>query len=150
MCIRDRICDASTAATFCPYCGNPTVVPGQFAGTLKPDFVIPFKLSREDAIREIQKHYRGKVFLPKIFSKENHLQEIQGVYVPFLSLIHIFWQQDHNGFTHQDPGFLDHVANKKADVVRMYLPPDARRWRPEYSSKDVYKRQTPASPLPQR
>lgn len=34
------------------------------------------------------------------------------------------WQQDHNGFTHQDPGFLDHVANKKADVVRLYLPPD--------------------------
>ena len=34
------------------------------------------------------------------------------------------WQQDHNGFTHQDPGFLDHVTNKKADVVRMYLPPD--------------------------
>lgn len=35
------------------------------------------------------------------------------------------WQQDHNGFTHQDPGFLDHVANKKADVVRLYLPPDS-------------------------
>ena len=35
------------------------------------------------------------------------------------------WQQDHNGFTHQDPGFLDHIANKKVDVVRMYLPPDA-------------------------
>ena len=35
------------------------------------------------------------------------------------------WQQDHNGFTHQDPGFLDHIANKKADVVRLYLPPDA-------------------------
>ena len=34
------------------------------------------------------------------------------------------WQLDHNGFTHQDPGFLDHIANKKADVVRMYLPPD--------------------------
>ena len=34
------------------------------------------------------------------------------------------WQQDHNGFTHQDPGFLDHISNKKADVVRMYLPPD--------------------------
>ena len=34
------------------------------------------------------------------------------------------WQQDHNGFAHQDPGFLDHVANKKADVVRLYLPPD--------------------------
>ena len=35
------------------------------------------------------------------------------------------WQQDHNGYTHQDPGFLDHMANKKADTVRMYLPPDA-------------------------
>ncbi len=35
------------------------------------------------------------------------------------------WQQDHNGFTHQDPGFVDHVVNKKADVVRVYLPPDA-------------------------
>jgi len=35
------------------------------------------------------------------------------------------WAQDHNGFTHQDPGFLDHVASKKADVVRLYLPPDA-------------------------
>ncbi len=35
------------------------------------------------------------------------------------------WQQDHNGFTHQDPGFIDHVLNKKADIVRVYLPPDA-------------------------
>jgi xylulose-5-phosphate/fructose-6-phosphate phosphoketolase len=35
------------------------------------------------------------------------------------------WRQDHNGFSHQDPGFIDHVVNKKADVVRIYLPPDA-------------------------
>ena len=35
------------------------------------------------------------------------------------------WRQDHNGFSHQDPGFIDHVANKKADIVRIYLPPDA-------------------------
>ena len=35
------------------------------------------------------------------------------------------WRQDHNGFSHQDPGFMDHLANKKADVVRIYLPPDA-------------------------
>lgn len=35
------------------------------------------------------------------------------------------WQQDHNGFTHQDPGFIDHVVNKKASIVRVYLPPDA-------------------------
>jgi phosphoketolase len=35
------------------------------------------------------------------------------------------WRQDHNGFTHQDPGFIDHVVNRKAEVVRVYLPPDA-------------------------
>ena len=37
------------------------------------------------------------------------------------------WRQDHNGFSHQDPGFLDIVMNKKAEVVRVYLPPDAKR-----------------------
>jgi xylulose-5-phosphate/fructose-6-phosphate phosphoketolase len=35
------------------------------------------------------------------------------------------WRQDHNGFSHQDPGFIDHVVNKKADVIRVYMPPDA-------------------------
>ncbi|WP_223650583.1 phosphoketolase [Hymenobacter psoromatis] len=48
---------------------------------------------------------------------------------PIASLNYILashvWQQDHNGFTHQDPGFLNHVINKKADIVRVYLPPDA-------------------------
>ena len=43
----------------------------------------------------------------------------------YLRLASHVWQQDHNGFTHQDPGFLDHVVNKKADIVRVYLPPDA-------------------------
>ncbi len=48
---------------------------------------------------------------------------------PIASLTYLLtshvWQQDHNGFSHQDPGFIDHVANKKADVIRVYLPPDA-------------------------
>ena len=47
--------------------------------------------------------------------------------IPSLSYLltsHV-WRQDHNGFSHQDPGFLDHVVNKKADVIRVYLPPDA-------------------------
>ncbi len=48
---------------------------------------------------------------------------------PIASLTYLLtshvWRQDHNGFSHQDPGFIDHVANKKADVIRVYLPPDA-------------------------
>ena len=79
----ELICDATTAATSCPYCGNPTVVPGQFSGALKPEFVIPFKLSKEDAVAALKKHYQGKPFLPRAFTNANHIQEIKGVYVPF-------------------------------------------------------------------
>jgi len=44
--------------------------------------------------------------------------------INYLLTSHV-WRQDHNGFSHQDPGFIDHVVNKKADVIRVYLPPDA-------------------------
>lgn len=82
-CGAELICDETTAATSCPYCGNPTVVPGQFSGSLKPEYVIPFRLSKEDAIQALKEHYKGKIFLPKSFSSENHLQEMKGIYVPF-------------------------------------------------------------------
>ena len=82
-CGAELICDESTAATSCPYCGNPTVVPGQFSGELKPDFILPFKLSREDAIKALKDHYKGKILLPRAFTDENHVQEIRGIYVPF-------------------------------------------------------------------
>ena len=81
-CGAELLCDATTAATSCPYCGNPSVIPGQFSGILKPDFVLPFKLSKEDAVRALKGHYKGKFFLPKSFTQENHVQEIQGIYVP--------------------------------------------------------------------
>lgn len=82
-CGAELICDESTAATACPYCGNPTIVPGQFSGGWRPDYIIPFKQSKENAIEALKEHYRGKFFLPKAFNKENHVQEIQGIYVPF-------------------------------------------------------------------
>lgn len=74
--------DETTAATSCPFCGNPVVMMHQFAGVLKPDYVIPFQLDKKDAIEALKKHYSGKRLLPKAFKDENHLQEIQGVYVP--------------------------------------------------------------------
>ena len=82
-CGAELICDETTAATSCPYCGNPTVVPGQFAGELRPDFIIPFKLQKEDAVQALKGHCKGKIFLPKSFVEENHVQKIQGIYVPF-------------------------------------------------------------------
>lgn len=82
-CGAELICDDTTAATACPYCGNPTVVPGQFSQTRKPDYVIPFARDKEAAIEALRQHYKGKPLLPKGFATENHLQEIKGVYVPF-------------------------------------------------------------------
>ena len=82
-CGAELVCDESTAATSCPYCGNPTVVPGQFSGMLRPEFVIPFKLTKDDAVKALKKHYKGKPFLPRTFTAGNHIEKIQGVYVPF-------------------------------------------------------------------
>ena len=82
-CGAELICDSTTAATSCPYCGNPTVVPGQFTGALKPDLIIPFKLDKEAAKSALREHFKGKKLLPDSFSRESHLDEIKGVYVPF-------------------------------------------------------------------
>ncbi|MDR0490800.1 MAG: hypothetical protein LBH28_06110 [Oscillospiraceae bacterium] len=55
-CAAELICDDTTAATSCPYCGNPTVVPGQLAGQLKPDYVIPFKLDKNAAAEALLRY----------------------------------------------------------------------------------------------
>ena len=82
-CGAELICDNTTVATSCPYCGNPTVIPGVFQGGLKPEYVIPFKLDKKAAIEALKQFYKGKRLLPKEFSNENHIEEIKGVYVPF-------------------------------------------------------------------
>ena len=75
--------DATTAATECPFCGNPVVLMGQFAGDLKPDYVIPFKFDKAAAKAGLLDRYKCKKLLRKIFKDENHLDEIKGIYVPF-------------------------------------------------------------------
>lgn len=82
-CGAELVCDSTTAATSCPYCGNPTIIPGQFTGMQKPDLVIPFKMEKKDAVEALKKHYKGKILLPKAFSAENHIDKVQGIYVPF-------------------------------------------------------------------
>ena len=82
-CAAEIICDDTTAATSCPYCGNATIVSGQLAGGLKPDYVIPFKLDKNAAVSALKAYYKGKKFLPKAFAADNHVDTIKGVYVPF-------------------------------------------------------------------
>ncbi len=75
--------DANMGATNCPYCDNPIVMMGQFTGSLKPDYVIPFKLDKEAAKNSLKEHYKGKKLLPDSFTKGNRIEEIKAVYVPF-------------------------------------------------------------------
>lgn len=82
-CGAELLCDDTTAATACPYCGNPSVVPGQFADVKRPDYVIPFQVEKESAVEALKQHYKGKPLLPGSFAKESHLEEVKGVYVPF-------------------------------------------------------------------
>lgn len=95
-CGAELVCDTTTAATECPYCGNPTIIAGKFTGDMKPEMVIPFKLDKKAAMDALRNHCRGKKLLPKVFTEENHIQKIQGVYVPF-------WL--YNGSAHADVHF---------------------------------------------
>ena len=74
--------DETLAASSCPFCDNPVVMMGQFAGDLRPDYVIPFKFDKNAAITALHNHYKGKVLLPKVFKDENHIKEVKGLYVP--------------------------------------------------------------------
>lgn len=74
--------DRTTAATSCPFCGNPVVIMGQVSGDLKPDLVIPFQLDKEAAKAAMRRHLQGKKLLPKLFKDENHIDQIRGIYVP--------------------------------------------------------------------
>lgn len=75
--------DATTAATRCPYCDNPAVLPNQVSGMFRPDYVIPFRKSKEDAQRAFKNNCKGKWLLPKGFLSEQRMEDITGIYVPF-------------------------------------------------------------------
>ena len=81
-CGGEVVADETTGASECPFCGNPVIMTGQFAGILKPDLVIPFKVDKKAAIAALQNHYKGKRLLPKVFKDQNHIKEVKGLYVP--------------------------------------------------------------------
>jgi DNA-directed RNA polymerase subunit RPC12/RpoP len=75
--------EKTVAASTCPYCGNVMILENQLRGALKPDFVIPFQLDKTEAKQKLAQFYKGKWLLPSSFASENHLESIQGIYVPF-------------------------------------------------------------------
>lgn len=112
------VCDTNTAATCCPYCGNQTVIESKFEGAQKPELIIPFKSDKNAAITALKNHYVGKKLLPDSFKDHNHIEEIQGVYVPF-------WLYDgsaegYANYNARDISYKDH-ANYKEKITKHYV-----------------------------
>lgn len=82
-CGAEIVTDETTAATTCYYCSNPIVLSGKLSGSLKPDYIIPFKIDKKDAINKFKELCAKKKFLPKDFISESRLEEIKGVYFPY-------------------------------------------------------------------
>ncbi len=82
-CGGEVIGDENMAATACPFCGNPIIIADQVGNDLRPDFVLPFKLDKEAAKKALTAFCKGKKLLPKQFTADNHIDDLQGVYVPF-------------------------------------------------------------------
>lgn len=82
-CGGEIVTDETTAATFCPFCDNPTIMPARLSGSLKPDAVIPFQNTKEDAKAAFLSLCKGKPLLPKEFTSQQRIEKITGMYVPF-------------------------------------------------------------------
>ena len=82
-CGGEIIVEETTSSTCCPYCGNNVLVSKELAGDLKPNYVIPFKNDREVVKENLKKFFKKKPLLPSSFSKENVIEEIKPLYVPF-------------------------------------------------------------------
>lgn len=75
--------DQTTAATTCPYCDSPVILPGQVSGEFRPDMIVPFQIDEEAAKNAYKKFCKGKRLLPKVFRSDHCIEELTGVYVPF-------------------------------------------------------------------
>lgn len=82
-CGGELVTDENTAASFCPYCENPTILPARLSGGLRPDAILPFQTQKSDAKAAMARLCRGKPLLPRGFADEQRLEKIAGLYVPF-------------------------------------------------------------------
>ena len=132
-CGGDVDADETTAATKCPYCDSPIILPGQVSGEFQPDLVIPFQLNKDEVKQIFKEHCKGKKLLLKGFQSEHNIKEITGIYVPFWlfscrakgSVIYDAekintWQDDYYEFTQKDL----YLVTRKGDMFFEHVPVD--------------------------
>lgn len=86
------ITDENTAATFCVYCGNTSIIKNRLSGEFAPTKIIPFKMEKQKAIEAFKNLRKGRPLTPKSFTSERNIEKITGVYIPFW-----LYQVDVNG-----------------------------------------------------
>lgn len=106
----------------CPYCDNKLVLVNKFSGDLKPDFIIPFAKTKEDAIKAYYEHLdKSKIYLPKIFAASNHIDEIHAIYVPFWfydATIQVDYKADGINHTIWDEGLMQYTKHTYFEISR--------------------------------
>ncbi|SDP15102.1 hypothetical protein [Selenomonas ruminantium] len=107
-CGAEIIADGNTMATECCYCGHAVMIPQRFSGSLRPDYIIPFKTTKDEAMKAISEFYKGLWLLPRGFMSNNRIESVQALYVPF-------WLFD---------SFVNTLANFRAKIIRVYTDGD--------------------------
>ena len=83
-CGAELMTEDTTTAVCCPYCGSPTVLPDRLAGGVKPELIVPFKITREQAQQAFTDYFKGKRLLPNLFLEgHNRIAEMRKLYVPY-------------------------------------------------------------------
>ena len=83
-CGAELMADETTTATECPYCGSPTILPDRIEGGVKPEKVVPFVVTKEQAHKQFEDYFKGKRLLPNIFlNGRNRISEMRRLYVPY-------------------------------------------------------------------
>jgi len=83
-CGAELLTEETTTATECPYCGSPTILPDRIDGSVKPEKVIPFTITKEQAQKQFEEYFHGKILLPNIFKNgRNRISEMRKLYVPY-------------------------------------------------------------------
>jgi len=77
------ITEGTTTATECPYCGSPTILPDRIEGGIRPEMVVPFVITKEEAQKKFEEYFKGKKLLPNIFKSNNQIAEMRKLYVPY-------------------------------------------------------------------
>lgn len=117
-CGAEIITDENTAATFCVYCGNTSIIKNRLSGEFAPKYIIPFKVEKKKAIEAFKGLRKGRPLTPKAFVSEKNIEKITGVYIPF-------WLYDVD---------VSGTVNAKATKVSSWSVGDTR-----YTKTDYYK-----------